>query len=417
MAETKAYDQAARTGMYEKPKGLLGKYDNVRRFWEDQVTARFLAPSFGTLVSGRTAIGRRVRVLDLGCGSGDGFELMTRVPRTDMNWPLNSNSVLPPELVEDYLGIDINEDLICQAEACHGGGPNIHFMKGDLSEGLPEHVKSLNPFDVYFAGYGTLSHFHDDPAARIIADIAAHAADRAIFVGDWLGRYSYEWQDLWDNPLDKEYFMDYRISYIYPEQERDRVEVSSFPLRLMTKEEIMGIVQQAASASGTEIVPLTFFNRSVFVGRHMDTGDYNKHCPKLRSTVNSLFEKGRRTDLDSLIVNYVPARGFDELNAFFVHFFQACNSLVTYTKALLEAADSDNAADPATGGSILDPLEKARHTMRCFVDSLRSIDWCDVRANFVEPMLGYQLRLLEMELQKCYGTGHGLIGVFEIRKG
>ena len=36
--------------------------------------------------------------------------------------------------------------------------------------------------------------------------------------------------------------------------------------------------------------------------------------------------------------------------------------------------------------------------------------------NFIEPMLGYCLRKLEMELQPGSGMGHGLVGVFEIRK-
>ena len=42
--EKKAYTQAHSTGKYEKASGLTGKYDNVRRFWEDQNTAIFLRP-------------------------------------------------------------------------------------------------------------------------------------------------------------------------------------------------------------------------------------------------------------------------------------------------------------------------------------------------------------------------------------
>ena len=45
MSEKKAYTQAFQTGKYDKATGLLGKYDNVRRFWEDQVTAIFLRPA------------------------------------------------------------------------------------------------------------------------------------------------------------------------------------------------------------------------------------------------------------------------------------------------------------------------------------------------------------------------------------
>ncbi len=419
MAEKEAYFQAARTGMYEKPKGLLGKYDNVRRFWEDQATVRFLADAFRDPITDRKSLKDRVRILDLGCGSGDGLELLTRVPQAQ-DWSSHvSGTALPPDLVEHYVGLDINEDLICQAEACHGANSKARFIQGDLSDGLPSTVHGMPPFDLYFAGYGTLSHFHDDQASRIIADIAAHASERAIFVGDWLGRHSYEWQELWPNPLDQEYFMDYRISYIYPEEERSGVEVSSFPLRLMTRNEISSVVRAAADASGAEIVPLAFFDRSIFVGRHMDTGDYNRHCPKLRKAVNSLFEYSRRTDLDSLIVDYVPLEGFDELNSFFQSFFHASNSLVAHAKSVLASMDGRGDQDRVSSGSSQDTpdaLEEAKLAMDRLVRSVRSVQWCDVRANFIEPMLGYCLRKLEMELQPGSGMGHGLVGVFEIRK-
>jgi hypothetical protein len=44
MTEKKAYTDAYRTGRYEKVTGLEGKYDNVRRFWEDDITRIFLRP-------------------------------------------------------------------------------------------------------------------------------------------------------------------------------------------------------------------------------------------------------------------------------------------------------------------------------------------------------------------------------------
>ena len=50
MSEKKAYTQAFQTGKYDKACGLLGKYGNVRRFWEDQVTAIFLRPALNDLV-------------------------------------------------------------------------------------------------------------------------------------------------------------------------------------------------------------------------------------------------------------------------------------------------------------------------------------------------------------------------------
>jgi hypothetical protein len=238
-------------------------------------------------------------------------------------------------------------------------------------------------------------------------------------MGDWLGRFSYEWQDLWHHPLDREYFMDYRISYIYPEDERENVEVSSFPLRLMNRNEIMAITAEAAAQSGADIRPLVFFDRSVFVGRHMETGDYNGHRAKTRIAVNSLFERCRRTDLKDLLVDFFPRKGFDELNAFFKSYFDSCNLLVNFTSDLLENYDVETRslrkAPPFPedcGGPVREALEMVQKSL----EGVGWIPWCDVRADVVEPILGYALRKLEMDLQPGNGMGHGLIGIFEIRK-
>ena len=56
MAEKVAYSQAASTGKYDKASGLLGKYDNVRRFWEDQVTGIFLRPALNKMVEQKRRI-------------------------------------------------------------------------------------------------------------------------------------------------------------------------------------------------------------------------------------------------------------------------------------------------------------------------------------------------------------------------
>lgn len=420
MAEKTAYREAVRTGKYEKPSGLLGKYDNVRRFWEDQATAEFLAPVLNRLIKENRAAGKGpVRILDLGCGSGDGFELLSAISVNGSDLCKVNGACLGPDLPLEYIGVDINEDLICQAEACFAKDDRLKFEQGDLSDGLPGFIKELPPFDLYFAGYGTLSHFPDKQSAEIIADICRHAADGSVFVGDWLGRYSYEWQDLWPNPADEEYFMDYRISYIYPEDEREHADVSSFPLRLMTRDEVMRVARRAGELSGADLEPITFFDRSILVGRHMETGDYNRHCKPFRFAVNSLFEHYKRTPLDSFTPTYVPLDGFDRQNRFFNEFFSACNQLISYTAVLLEQYDPEARRfrdDPAIPENVQGPLRETMESMRKIVEATAWLEYADARANLIEPTLGYCLRQLEMTLQPGEGYGHGLVGVFTIRK-
>lgn len=420
MAEEEAYTQAATTGKYDKASGLLGKYDNVRRFWEDQLTGLFLRPALNDLVSRRNDNLQRLRILDLGCGNGDGYDLIMGVNTKDPGIYEYITAAITPERLQAYVGIDINEELLSQAEVCYGSNPKICFQREDLADGLTGGITDYKPFDLYFSSYGTWSHFHDDQAARLIADIAGHASDQALFVGDWLGRWSYEWQDLWDAPMEKEYFMDYRISYIYPEKEREKVEVAKFPLRLMCRDEIQKIIDQAEKMSGCRIRPLKYFDRSILVGRHLETGDYNVNSPRLRYGINSLFESYTRTDLESLLVDYVPRKGYDFLNKFFESFFMASNRLIRHTIELLSGYNSENGGlttKPEIRPFYPEPLKEAMHSMQRVIEGVGWLPWGDVRANVIEPHLGYSLRKLEMELQPGLGVGHSLCGIFEIQKG
>ena len=79
MTELKAYDEALQSGQYQKPGGMLGKYDNVRRFWEDQQLGLYLEPYLEGLVTQKQAGCEKLRILDIGCGSGDGFDFVTHI--------------------------------------------------------------------------------------------------------------------------------------------------------------------------------------------------------------------------------------------------------------------------------------------------------------------------------------------------
>jgi SAM-dependent methyltransferase len=419
MSEKKAYTQAFSTGKYDKASGLLGKYDNVRRFWEDQITGIFLRPALNNLVDQKVRQFERIRILDLGCGSGDGYDLLMDVTTKDPSIFEYITSAITQDMLQEYVGVDINSDLIQQAKDYYGCLPKLRFQRANLSDGLPPEIKEEPPFDIYFSSYGTLSHFYDDQCAKLIADICEHAPDGAVFMGDWLGRYSYEWQDLWHHPLNEEYFMDYRISYIYPEEQRDEVEISSFPLRLITRDEVQRIVEEAIRISGIQIKPLLFFDRSILIGRHLETGDYNPNAPKLRTPVNSLFEGYTRTDLESLLVDYVPRRGFEHLNQFFEMFFLCCNTLVKYTISLLSHYDTDREAFEEVTETLPyypEPLKVVMKIMKRVVEGIGWVPHGDVRANIIEPHLGYSLRKLETDLQPGTGVGHGLVGIFEIQK-
>ena len=418
-----AYSEAVKSGLYAKKSGLVGKYDNVRRYWEDETTRQFIRPHLARLIQRSQRMMRRLRILDLGCGSADGYELLAGVRQRDPGLQDTEVDLLSPAVLGYYKGVDLNEDLLNQAREIYGGDPKIVFQQGDFSHGAPM-AKDEKPYDLYFTSYGTFSHHNEDETAvSLLADIASRVEDYCIIVCDWLGRYSYEWQELWVNDPAEIRNMDYVVSYIYSAEEREekRDELQHLNLRLMSRAEAQAIVEEASKRAGVQIKPLVYFDRSILTGRHVDTGEYNSHAQPLREAVNSLHEANLRTDLASLIFNYVPKEGFAFFNNYFEHLQMCWNTLVHYTMELLELYDESGgcfrSAPPMPPSIYPEVLQHAMTDMRRVVEGVGWLRSGLPRENIIEPQIGYSLRNLVTALQRGQGAGHGLVGIFEVDKG
>jgi SAM-dependent methyltransferase len=420
--QMEAYSQAVDSGLYAKKSGLTGKYDNVRRYWEDELTRQHLRPFLLKLIQRARDKMQRVRVLDLGCGSADGYEMLAGVRQRDASLQEVEVNLLRPEVLGLYKGVDLNDDLLEQARGIYGGNPKMNFQQGDFTEGIPLD-EDEPPFDLYFTSFGTCSHHNEDATfVRMLSDIARRCDDYAIVICDWLGRWSYEWQSLWTNDLEELKNMDYVVSYIYEKEERERRrdELQHLTLRLMSRQEAESLVSEASDEAGVEITPLRWFDRSTFTGRHMDTADYNTHAQPIRRAVNSLHEVNQRTNFDSLIVNYVPKEGFEFLNQYFGRLQMCWNTLVEHVRRLIETYDQrtgefdpELAEIPASyPAGLHDMIERIRYVVK-------NVGWMDTglpRENIIEPQLGYALRYLVNCMQDGQGCAHGLVGILEIDK-
>lgn len=416
-----AYSQAVASGKYNRENGIHGKYDNVRIYWEDEVTRFFLRPYLEHLIQLRVKTGKKIRILDLGCGSGDGYELLTDINRSDSKLSDNETHLITDDNLDHYKGIEINKDLLNQNVERWGENSKLQCVWGDFSQGLPVE-KTEQPFDIYLTSYGALSHLNEEKTVRLFVYIVNHAENGSILVGDWLGRFSYEWQQLWNNDLSKEFWMDYVISYIYPAQFRNKVELASLNLRLLCQEEINRIIKRVREESGVKLELECLFDRSIFVGRHIDTGDYNPYLKsqQLRRLVNSLFERNYRTDLNQLLIEYHPHSEMSFLNKFFDQFQFCWNKLIQHTMQLLLEYDEDygdkvnNKTKEITTypDALLNAMQRMDQTMK----GIKYFQQDDFRANIIEPQLAYVLRNLEISLQRGIGTGHSIIGIFTIQK-
>ena len=417
-----AYTEAVRSGLYAKHSGLTGKYDNVRRYWEDEITRLQLRPYLQRLIERSRAHMRRVRVLDLGCGSADGYELLTGIRCRDAGLQQTEVRLLTPDTFGLYKGVDLNESLLAQARAIYSDNPKMIFQQGDFTQGLPL-FEDEKPYDLYFSSYGTCSHHNDDETmVSLLAEIARRVENYAIVVCDWIGRYSYEWQSLWTNDPSERQNMDYVVSYIYPREEREqrRDELQHLWLRLMSRQEAEAIFAEASQRAGVPIRLASCFDRSVWVGRHMDTGEYNPHAQPIREVVNSLHEENIRTDLSTLFIDYHPKLGFPFLNDYYEHLQMCWNTLVEYTSELLECFDERSrdyaTPPPPVPGGYPPELQKMMTRMRAVVEGVGWLETGLPRENIIEPQLGYSLRGLISQLQKGLGCGHSISAILEIDK-
>ncbi len=417
-----AYTEAVKSGTYAKKSGLTGKYDNVRRYWEDEITRQQIRPFLQRLIEKRKSDLKRLRIIDLGCGSADGYELLSGIRYRYPSLQEVEIDLLTPDMLGQYTGVELNDDLINQGIEIYGDDPKMKFRKGDFTKGLPMGKKE-EPYDLYFSSFGTCSHHNrDETMVNLLAEIAERTRDRALVVCDWLGRFSYEWQDLWTNDFKKIKNMDYVVSYIYEKEEREakRDELDHLRLRLMSRQEAGKIVKEASKKAGAPIKISKMFDRSVFTGRHMDTGEYNQHAQPIRHAVNSLHEANQRTDLNSLIINYAPKEGFDFLNTYFENLQASWNTLVEYTTDLLLDYDEQKQAfrsKPADPPASYPPvLREMMDRMRRVIDDTGWFDTGSPRENIIEPQLGYALRHIITNMQQGLGCGHSLVGILEIEK-
>ncbi len=413
-----AYTQATTSGYCEHNSGLIGKYDNLRKYWEVEITRMFLLPYFDLLVKSCISKNKNIRILDIGCGSGDGFEILMNMYHKNNRIHENDIFIIKPENLDLYKGIDLNDSLLEKAKIRFKNNDKTEFDKADISKGLPV-GEGEKPYDIYFTSFGTFSHLHDNEAICLLSDIAKHADDNALIVGDWLGRYSYEWQNLWDTDTSREKWIDYRHSYIYPEDERKSVDVEILPLRLMCRKEIENVVKQAENRSGVNIIIKNIFDRSIVCGRHMDTGEYNMNKSPMRRVLNSLFENSQRTNIESLLFKYKPIEGFDYLNDFFRNFQTEWNLIISFVLKTFSGLENkiesfENKRDILSYYPT--NVQKAIKVFKRAINISEFIEYGDSRATILELQLGYILRNLEVSHQCGNGYGHGIIGIFEVKK-
>jgi SAM-dependent methyltransferase len=412
----KNYAKAVAIGAYDRHSpGLFGKHDNVRRYWEDRFTRNVLSQFLHPLIVRKREEGNGIRVMDLGCGAGEGMNILTSLPKTINTLDSHVQKLLDYSDIFAYKGVDISPAMIEKAQELHLHHRQTSFAVADLNQGLPIE-EGESAYDLYFSSYGALSHLDDLAFQKLIEDICDSIEDKAILVVDLLGRYSYEWPCYWQKSEENGTMKTYSMSYIYPPNAVTQIKVERFPIRYWGGDEFDSFISDVTKNKGVKISRRRLCDRSILVGRHMNTREFNPEAPPIRAAVNSLHEMNCRTDLSQLIFNYQPHPDFAHLNRFFNTLQDSWNAVVYACVDALRNWRNVNEleAEPLTGYPPL--VEEAIRTIRRVVKQAPSMRLDDPRANLVEPQLAYLLRDIEWNTQQGLGASHALLGIYELSK-
>jgi SAM-dependent methyltransferase len=409
---TEFYEAAVEMGFYgTEDSSLTGKKDNVRKFWEDIYIKLVCRPFVEKLLSSKN----KLRVLDLGCGSGEGIELLTHIPPSHPKSSVGRDFVLNPGDIDEYIGIDLSPSMISQARKNYRKEKNYHFEYADLMEGLPSIVLRNEPYDLYFSSYGSLSHLPQENFENLFVQICKHAKNGSVFVFDIHAKFSPAWPKYWG---ERRNILPYTMAYLFSEDKRKAKKIEWFNLCFWTIEELKARLNSAAGKAKVKINITNILDRSVFVGRHIDTGMLSTKPMPIRYQVNQLLDRGYRGKVEHLTINIEHLEPYKDINSKvwdrLVDMSQKWNRIIYLLDALQHHDDI----------KVKNFIENTN--IELMSDDLKLLTWLfrnsdrfpvvDFWASLISPQVAVILRNIEMSYQEGVGCGHAIVGTVEIIK-
>jgi SAM-dependent methyltransferase len=409
---TEFYESAVSMGFYGNADGgLVGKKDNVRKYWEDIFIKLVCRPFVQNLLKVQNSI----RVLDLGAGSGEGFEILTHIPPAHPVDTELKDFVLKPNDIEHYIGLDVSPAMIAQGRANYRGMRNISFEPCDLEAGLSSTIFKEKPFDIYFSIYGSLSHLTPDKAESLFTQIFKHSKKGSVLIFDVHAKYSAAWPKYWSETKD---MLPYNMAYLMPAEYSKYQKPEWFNVCYWKPDKLKECINQAAKTAGAGVNILNLLDRSVFVGRHIDTGLLSTKALPIRYQVNRLLDHNYRGDVEKLEIDLSHLEEYKKINK------EAWNRLTDYQTKwnrviyLLEALMHH---DDKKVSNFIENTD-----IELMSDDLKLLTWLfrnsdrfpvvDFWASIIGPQVAVILRNIEMSYSEGAGCGHGLVCVLEVLK-
>jgi len=386
---------------------MFGKKDNVRKYWEDILIKISIRPAIEQILEYKD----KISIVDLGCGSGEGIELLTHIPPSNPVKTVDKNFIISKSNIEIYKGIDISPAMVEQGKRNYPNLSQIQFMQADLSRGFP--LEQDCPYDIYFSSYCSLSHLKLPELKQLTQQIFSHVSRRGYMVFDLYGRFSLEWPIYWEKNCHAQ--LPYNMTYLLPESGQNPERIEWFDVTYWSGSELIYIIESAAKATRRKINIITMMDRSIFVGRHMGTCFFKKQKLPVRLHVNRLFDRDYRGEIGGLNLDIDYLEEVKDINP------QAATRISDYHSQWQAVVSILQALMCSNNSEVKMIIESSPKILS---DELKMLAWlyrnasrfpvADFWASIMGPQVGCVLRNLELALPQGLGCGHSLFCIVEI---
>lgn len=368
-------------GHYLSPK----RQDFVKDKWENPFSYKVIGTAIQNMA--QQELPETIRVVDFGCGIGGGFSLMQ-----------NSLKIagLSTTIELRYLGLDSSPNMIHVAEQKWIDSDNATFQVSDFRTDTPE-----QPTDIYLSCGVPYSHLTQTETRQTLGNlfrVIKRNKMRSLIVVDVLGKYSIEWVSKW-----KESRWPYRMSFVADRQEQEPMMMTCY-----YAPELISMIREVAELQKCNISSVECFDRSIMVGRHTSTREYNPSIPPYREKVNSLYEANQSTDFAELLLSNSVPKAPAPIESFFQDFSQQWNQLISIAATCAGDQLSYLDQEISLKDCSFDLASQLRQELESLQDSNSNEHF---RTNIIEPILAKYLSRLEETQQRGLGASHTLIAL------
>jgi len=395
---------AGKTDLYKS--GISGKYDNVYKYWESVELKTVIRRSLLSLLQKKDS----VKIVDLGCGIGEGYILLSQIPLANKT-SVQNNFVLGDSRIEKYLGIDKSSQAVKTGKELFAETKNTEFIAADLSKTTALKEES---YDVYFSNHSALSFLSSGELGNLIESIFEYNTEDFLLVFDFYGKYSPEWPNFWGK---KEFSaqLNQNKNAGFFDKFAKKYSDNKF-VRLWDSESLSKLFLTAAEKFRRS-VSINLYDRAILVGRHIESGLYNKHPQKLRTEINRLFERDYRGSVENLFadVSFLnPLK--EEYPVQYNRIIEYCNlwnSAISFLDALIseKKVTSDRLIDEAPS-----VLKEELQMLKWLEGNSSRFPVVDFWGSIMGPQVACVLRNLEMNLTPGTGAGSRLVCLVEVNK-